>query len=271
MMKRHSAWLALSATLTFGAVGSASAASVICEPTKLSFRTTEWLNPFDFFQGLADGTFGKAATTVVDGVPVALPLPAAGGTLSQTLEVPPGFRIKKVLVCAQAAAALPLVTAIPDLQVRLSQNLPAPSSPRTLVFQRMALSAPSCAVYRVVDDSGTIATSVDPRLSPTTLSILTPAGAAAEITGIGLRLQAVADSRLWTFVPYHQHLYRTGRGVGHNNTLAVTSGPSDECLDDATLFAADGDDVIDFTPDLPSTDATGFTPGGKGKGKGKNK
>ena len=280
MNKRHVSWLAVSAVLTLGSTGNAAATALLCEPASLTFRTTQWLNPFDFNQSLTDDAGVVTVTPVTttlgpDKAPIAVVLPEAGGVISKTLQVAPGFNIKKVLICAQTHTipSLPVVAPIAHLTVTLSQTLPAPSV-RTLEFDRMVPgTSPYCAVYRVDNDLGSPAHSVDPTVSPTTLSIAVPAATGVDLSAIGLRLQAVSGSPLWNFVPYHQHAYLTGRGVGHNNTVALTSTPTN-CLDEATLFDDDSNDLVDFTPELPTVESTPAGNGGgkgKGKGKGKNK
>ncbi|NJD07904.1 MAG: hypothetical protein FIA97_15630 [Methylococcaceae bacterium] len=280
MNKRHVPWLAVSTVLALGSASNAVATGLLCEPASLTFRTTQWLNPFDFNQSLTDAsgvvTVTPVATTLgSDKAPITVVLPESGGVISRTLQVAPGFDIKKVLICAQthSVPSLPIVAPVANLTVTLSQTQPTASS-RTLSFDRMVPAAsPYCAVYRVDDDLGSPAHAVDPSVSPTTLSITIPAATGADLSAIGLRLQAVAGSPLWNFVPYHQHAYRTGRGVGHNNTVALTSTPTN-CLDEATVFDDDTNDLVDFTPELPNVESPPAGNGGgkgKGKGKGKNK
>ncbi len=285
-LRRHS-WLAIAIAATFTVSGAVSATSVstaynvdTCQSSKFVFRTTHWLNPFDLNVSITDAagavTFGAVKASLnPDKSPATVLLPVEGGVLSKNLEIEPGFKIKKVLVCAKSPIpqSLPIATPLAGLTVGLRQSFPV-STVFPLTFEHMATSAPGCAVYRVAgnaDELGSIGIPVDPRVSPTSLIISVPAGTQAEISGIGLRLQANPNSPLWSFVPAHQHAYLTGRGVGHNNTQALTSNPYDECVINPVVFSDDIDDTTDFVPDLSSVIPVDQGKGGKAKGKGNSK
>lgn len=248
---------ALMATATIAPVASADV--VACNPDKIYFRTTQWLDPFSFNLQVAGQAAPLELVTVGTALtPSAIIQPPQGGVFWKNLEVAPGFKIKKVLVCTNAISP---VDASKAISVSLSQALKGNSVP--LNYQRQAASQTSCGVYTVtgsIDELGHPGTPVNPAASPTTLTIATPASPNSHITAIGLRLQAIGNSPLWTFVPDHQHAYRTGRGVGHNNTVALTSGPTEACDGSAAIDFSDLDDAADFVPALPTLPTASLLP-----------
>jgi len=260
----------MAATIAIAFTANHSAQAADCQMNQLYFRTTQWLNPLDFTVSQTD-ELGNVVTsspalpsTTSTSLPAPVELPDAGGLLWKTLEVPPGFKIKKALVCTNYPnTSVP----VPDISVNLKQTYPtAVVSP--LGYERMSVKRPGCAVYSVtqaVDELNNPGQPVDPRKSPTTLIISTPRHPIGDITAIGLRLQTIPGSPLWTFVPDHQHAYLTGRGVGHNNTVALTSGPTDVCDIPASVEFSDLDDTADFMPAVPGT--TTITPSKPGKKK----
>lgn len=259
----------------FGALAFASAAgaATTCQPDTLYFRTTQWLNPLDFTVSVTDpsGTIVSSAPVEpalnAGNVPAPITLPTEGGLLWKSVEVTPGFKIKKVLVCSNYPNP---TQPVPGIGVTLKQPFGSASIP-ALAFERMSAKKPGCAVYTVtgtMDELGNPGLPIDPRISPTTLVVTTPQNPLGDITAIGLRLQANPNSPLWTFLPYHQHAYLTGRGQGHNNTVALTSGPADVCDIPASVEFSDLDDTADFVPTLPSASAGSIlVPGKPGKKK----
>jgi hypothetical protein len=246
-MKKNKLALSITSALfgVFG-FGSAGADVIACQPDKLFFRTTQWLNAFEFNVSDISGTTPVEPVFVGNNpTPSAISLPAQGGTLWKSLEVAPGFKIKKALICNNALTPDVLAK---SLLVSLSQSLNGETV--TLNYERMAANAPNCGVYTVTGVVNELSNTVDPRKSPTILSVTTPGAPTANITAIGLRLQAIANSPLWTFVPYHQHAYLTGRGMGHNNTVALTSGPTNGCDVSTLVESSDLDDIADFPQPL---------------------
>lgn len=268
-------FLASTALASLSAGSGAALADSGCTLDKLYYRTTHWLSLQSFVPSR-----GGAVSPVYDGTddfPAALLL--NGGSLGGTLEVPIGFRIKKILVCGSQTPAP--VFAVELLQPQ-NPNLPS----LAFQFHHPLIQRPACGVYLASGSDGWgPGLSVDPRLSPTVLRIGPPPNQSGEITAVGLRLQADPESPVFGFVPYHRHEYLTGRGRGHNNTSAWTLAQSEAC----EAPPEDSDELSDSyyvpAPPAPVTGSAGGFPGnggaddhaddhghhGKSKGKGKGK
>jgi hypothetical protein len=247
-------------------LGSTVDAAMAHDGCSLYYRTTSWSSLLNF----TPSPIGTNISTIYDPVsdiPTALHFEATGGSISKSLEVPPGFMIKKVLVCGTVPA--------PAFTVGLMQTSfdlsPAPVIP--FAFDHVSAQQPSCAVYMA---SGP----VDPRVAPTVLRIGLPA-VVGDITAVGLRLEADPDSPVFGFVGDHRHEYLTGRGRGHNNTTALTSGASSDSSV-CTVPPADSastDDILDAYYLVPADGSGGDDDDDdddkrkhkKGKGKGKDK
>lgn len=259
--------------LSVTAMGSVTltGAAVADDACEIRYRTTMWLNLSDFSPGpdttlsqLIDGTTGA---------PILEVMAPSGGSLTKTLEISSGFGIKKIILCSSPSSPLPVES------MSLVQPFPTPAT-IPLAFQYTSDKFPGCAVYAVNTGVGEWETpGVMPRISPTTLMIAVGSVPSGTITGVGARLQADPDSPVWSFVGDHHHEYLTGRGRGHNNTVAETSGANEDCEfmtppnpdDFSDVYYEPGqadDDDHDDDDDSHKKDKKGK---GKGKGKGKKK
>jgi hypothetical protein len=202
-----------------------------------SNETTVWQNHYVFSPGAGltvslpgAGIFGVSA-------PV-------GGTLTKTLDVPPGFQIRQVIACSVPAASGAVLTQF-DVSIPLVPVAHGPELP------------PYCETFVSADPNLPL---INPQAAPTTLTLDFGPNPAIQVTGLGLVLRA--DPTLWSFVPPHEHVYLTGRGRGHNNTTAVTEG-----------LAINGEECTstDGTTPLPDAGEDDGSDDGKGKDKHKNK
>lgn len=149
------------------------------------FQTTLWLHPLSLS---ASHNIRVSPVSDSAGDPAILQFSAPqGGSLSQELKAPPGYNIKKILLCSNRNRPMA------GVKVQLAQSL-AGDYAVPLAYAGMADRAPGCAVYAAdsgQDDWGRPGQAVDARIFKT-LRILLPAAAAGEIEAVGLRLQASA-------------------------------------------------------------------------------
>jgi hypothetical protein len=150
------------------------------------------------------------------------------GSLLKGLEAPPGFEIQEVVVCS---------TPLPG-------NIPPVIGASINHWDNSAVPLPGtsglpCSTYEI-PSSPPLLNPNNFTAGPATLAIQLPLDPTntfpvVQVTGIGLVL--AYNTALWG-VPDHGHAYRTGRGRGHNNTLAVTEGV-DDCVPPASVGGGD--------------------------------
>lgn len=143
---------------------------------------------------------------------------ATGGgnkVIETSLAVPPGYLVGGVRVCYESSAASSFIS-----QIRLAQVQDPPATALVLLDDGTDLTNPG----PICVDSAAPAEPVNPTSGATLLSLRVNFGDIADrivVRGVALHLEADPESPLMT----HSHQYLTGKGVGHNNTVAETSGP----------------------------------------------
>ena len=200
------------------------------QAAKAQDNTVMWINHLDFLAGDASviTSFDAVSAPIVGGLSgLVITSTAATGdnVIEKGLQVPPWYLVTGVRVCYEMTSTNTYIS-----QIALMQ-----------------LQTPG-AVTTVVD--GTVRTSIDPvcvdsaPLAPINqangalrLSLGVHFGGTGEaivIRGVGLILIPDPESpiqkeieALWEAFENHTHIYLTGKGVGHNNTEAITSEPVD--------------------------------------------
>jgi len=176
------------------------------------------------------------------------------------LEVPPGFRIKEVVVCAPLPVASVAIN-------RPSGSIPLPLTPT---------GAAPCLTYG--DPANPPIDPNDPLAGPATVALELSADPVsllpAPISSLGLNL--TFDPTLWGYVAEHEHHYRTGRGRGHNKVQAVTEPVPDDCPAETGASGTPSGGGNDDGSGNGSSDGGGNGNGsgngnGNGNGKGKGK
>lgn len=144
---------------------------------------------------------------------------ATGGgnkVIETSLAVPPGYLVDGVRVCYESSNASSFIS-----QIRLAQVQDPPATAVVLLDDAADLTNPGPIC---VDSAAPFAGTVNPADGAVLLSLRVNFGDIADrivVRGVALHLAADPESLLLT----HSHEYLTGRGVGHNNTVAETSGP----------------------------------------------
>ncbi len=190
---------------------------------------TMWINHLDFLPGDPSVTTSfNAITSGVGGGLSGLVIQsttAGEGTdgdkvVEKGLQVPPGFLISGVRVCYELSSANSFIS-----QIRLSQVQDPPESASILLDDATDQTAvgPVCVNSAApATDTGTI----DPGQGAVRLSFRVNFGAetfAADrivLRAVGLLLKIDPKGAF-----EHSHIYLTGKGIGHNNTQAVTGPP----------------------------------------------
>ena len=144
---------------------------------------------------------------------------AEGGgnkVVETAVQVPPGYLVDGVRVCYEYSSAASFIS-----QVRLAQVQDPPDTASVLLDDGTDLLDPGPVC---VDSAAPFAETIDPAPGALLLSLRVNFGDTADrivVRGVALHLTADPDSLLLE----HTHEYLTGKGVGHNNTVAATTGP----------------------------------------------
>jgi hypothetical protein len=187
-------------------------------PPQATEAFTMWINHLDFLSGdITKVTTSFSANSGVGGGLSGLIIKAskAGeGTVEKGLQVSPGFWISGVRVCYELSSSDSFISNISLAQL---QNPPATVS--VLLDDQTDLTGigPICV------DSAAPSTPIDPSLGAVRLSLGIKFGDTPGIIvvrAVGLHLVLDPNGPI-----EHTHIYLTGKGVGHNNTQAITSEP----------------------------------------------
>lgn len=150
------------------------------------FQTTSWLSPATFS---ADRDTLLSPINDTSGTPIFLQFYAPkGGRLSNNLQAPAGYAIKKILVCSNQNRP------ITGVKVEVAKNR-QPGAAIALPFERMSSIAPGCAIYALTtgtDGWGLPGQTLDPKVYTRLEIVLPPSKALGEIESVGVRLQAAA-------------------------------------------------------------------------------
>lgn len=206
----------------------------------LAAGPVQWLNHLAFTPGVATlaTTFDAVNSGVGSGLSgLIITSTATGDTgpaLEQGVQVPPGFLVNGVRVCYELSSAQSYIS-----QVRISQLQDPPATAVVRLDDGSDLVAPGPVC---VDSAQPAAGPVDPQQGALRLDLGAAFAATTDrivLRGVGLLLvpdpnspllQAIAELQdqvadLEEALENHTHTYLTGRGTGHNNTVAV-SGPA---------------------------------------------
>lgn len=168
------------------------------------------------FNAVSSGVGGGLAGLIIQSSTTGEEADGGGNKVVETgLAVPPGYLVDGVRVCYQSSAASSFIS-----QIRLAQVQDPPATALVLLDDGTDLTAPG----PVCIDSAAPAEPVHPADGAVLLSLRVNFGDIADkivVRGVALHLAVDPESLLMT----HTHEYLTGRGVGHNNTVAETSGP----------------------------------------------
>jgi len=213
--------------LALGAISQIALAKSKPPPPPPPPQTTEaftmWINHLDFLSSditKVTTTFGVPS---VFSAPSGLILkagtagPAPDGTVEKGLQVPPGFLISGVRVCYQLSNAGSFIS-----QITLAQ-LQDPLDPVLVPLlndpTHLTSPGPTCA-----DSAAPLSsTPIDPSQGAVRLSLGVNFASNTDailIRAVGLHLVLDPNGPI-----EHTHIYLTGKGVGHNNTQAITSEP----------------------------------------------
>ena len=168
------------------------------------------------FNAVNSGVGGGLSGLIIQSTTTGEDATGGGNKVIQTsLAVPPGYLVDGVRVCYESSIASSFIS-----QIRLAQVQDPPATAIVLLDDATDLTDPG----PVCTDSATPAEPVDPADGALLLSLRVNFGDIADkivVRGVALHLVVDPESLLLT----HTHEYLTGRGVGHNNTVAETSGP----------------------------------------------
>ncbi len=188
-------------------------------PPQATEAFTMWINHLDFLSGdiTKVATSFNANSGVGSGLSgLIIKASTTGeGTVEKGLQVSPGFLISGVRVCYELSADS--TSFISNISLAQLQNPPATVS--VLLDDQTDLTGigPICV------DSAAPSTPIDPSLGAVRLSLGVNFGNTTDrivIRAVGLHLVLDPNGPI-----EHTHIYLTGKGVGHNNTQAITSEP----------------------------------------------
>ena len=168
------------------------------------------------FNAVNSGVGGGLAGLIVGSSTTGEDADGGGNKVVQTaVSVPPGYLVEGVRVCYENSAASYLS------QIRLAQVQDPPATALVLLDDGTDLVDPGPVC---VDSAPPFAETIDPADGALLLSLRVNFNDIADrivVRGVALHLTADPDSLLLN----HTHEYLTGKGTGHNNTVATTGGP----------------------------------------------
>lgn len=173
------------------------------------------------FNAVNSGVGGGLSGLIIESTTTGEEAEGGGNKVVETaLSVPPGYLVNGVRVCYETKSS---ELAVPSFisQIRLAQVQDPPATATVLLDDAADLTnaGPIC-----VDSAAPFAGTINPADGAVLLSLRVSFGDIADrivVRGVALHLAVDPESLLMT----HTHEYLTGRGVGHNNTVAETSGP----------------------------------------------
>lgn len=169
------------------------------------------------FNAINSGVGGGLSGLIVESSTLGEDAEGGGNKVVETaVQVPPGYLVDGVRVCYEYSSAASFIS-----QVRLAQVQDPPDTASVLLDDGTDLLDPGPVC---VDSAAPFAETIDPAPDALLLSLRVNFGDTADrivVRGVALHLTADPDSLLLE----HTHEYLTGKGVGHNNTVAATTGP----------------------------------------------
>lgn len=169
------------------------------------------------FNAVNSGVGGGLSGLIIESSTLGEDAEGGGNKVVQTAaSVPPGYLVAGVRVCYEYSSASSYIS-----QIRLAQVQDPPETALVLLDDGTDLldAGPVC-----VDSAAPFAETIDPGAGALLLSLRVNFGDTAErivVRGVALHLTGGPGAEL----PEHTHEYLTGKGVGHNNTVAATTGP----------------------------------------------
>jgi len=166
------------------------------------------------FNAVNSGVGGGLAGLIIESSTTGEEAEGGGNKVVETgLSVPPGYLVEGVRVCYELSSETSFIS-----QIRLAQVQDPPSTAIVMLDDGADLTdaGPVCV--------NSAATTISPADGALLLSLRVNFGDTADrivLRGVALQLAADPESALAT----HTHEYLTGKGTGHNNTVAETSGP----------------------------------------------
>ncbi len=220
----------------------AAALMPLASPAAAQTDTVMWINHLDFlpgdpsvitdFNAVSSGVGGGLSGLIIESTTVGEDALGGGNKVVETgLQVPPGYLITGVRLCYELSSAASFVS-----QIRLAQVQDPPDVAIVRLDDGTDLVDPGPVC---VDSASLGLAPIDPTAGAVRLDLRVNFGDIADrivVRAVGLHLVSdgviegqIADL-LEAFVT-HSHWYlTTGRGAGHNNTVASTGPPH---LDDA--------------------------------------
>jgi hypothetical protein len=207
---------------------------VFPQVSKAQDSTVMWINHLDFLPGDPSviTSFNAVSAPIVGGISgLVITSTAATGdnVVEKGVQVPPWYLVTGVRVCYQLSSNRTFIS-----QITLAQ-LEYPGTVRKMLDDTTDQTAvgPTCVdsvpAVQINPANGALRLSLGVHFGGT--------GDAIVIRGVGLKLIPDPESpmqkeieALWEAFENHTHIYLTGKGVGHNNTEAITSEPIDPSL-----------------------------------------
>jgi hypothetical protein len=211
------------------------------QAAKAQDNTVMWINHLDFLAGdpsvftsfnavsapIVGGLSGLVITSTTTGEDA-----EEGGNkvIEKGVQVPPWYLVTGVRVCYELTNPRSFIS-----QIRLAQLLNPPGTAMVVLDDGPDLTNPGPVC---VDSAGPLVSgSINPSAGALRLSLRVNFGDITDaivLRGVGLNLIPDPESpmqkeieALWEAFENHTHIYLTGKGVGHNNTEAITSEPVD--------------------------------------------
>jgi hypothetical protein len=171
------------------------------------------------FNAVSSGVGGGLTGLAIDSSTTGEDAEGGGNKVVETgLSVPPGYLVKGVRVCYETRASSPDTPSFIS-QIRLAQVQDPPGTALVLLDDGTDLTA----LGPVCTDSAALADPIHPAAGALLLALRVNFASTDDrivVRGVALHLEPDPESLLLT----HTHEYLTGRGAGHNNTVAETSG-----------------------------------------------
>jgi hypothetical protein len=190
-----------------------------------------WINHLDFVPGdsavqTATAPGGGLTIQTIPQIPLVY-----GGKVEKGLEVPPGYLVTGVRVCYTTVYSGSIS------EISITQLWDSTAAVTVPLHQLAVLTNP---VFACADTTAAALINQDNGPLRLTFGVSLPMpNDAVVLQGVGLYLRADANSlqeqirvlnekleNLTADFENHTHTYLTGIGVGHNNTQAVTTGPT---------------------------------------------
>jgi len=184
-------------------------------PPQPSETFTMWINHLDFVP--ADPTVTTSFdlnTNVGTGLLIGSTTTGIDQTVEKGLQVSPGFLISGVRVCYELSSSSSFISNISLVRLK---NPPTGLSLLLNDTTDLIDKGPICV------DSAAPSNSIDPSLGAVRLRLVVNFASDKDsivVRAVGLHLVLDPNGPI-----EHTHIYLTGKGVGHNNTQAITSEP----------------------------------------------